>query len=143
MISTLIKKQFITFVNQYNLLYDKSMGNQYYGGVIWTNHALERMRERGVGQDMVLQAFNSPDRTQPGREKGTNQYQKRFGNSLVTAVGKQNDKNEWIIISAWIDPPLPGSDDAKRKFAYKTYQDATFWRKIWITVKRQLGLSKY
>ncbi len=124
-------------------MYDQNMASQYYGGAIWTNHALDRIRERGLSQDMASSAFNHPDRTTDGRELGTKQYQKRFGKSLVTIVAKQNDKSEWIILSCWVDPPLSGSDDERRRKNYQNYQKSTFWGKIWITVKNQLGLSRY
>lgn len=119
------------------------MASNHYRGVIWTNHALSRLTERGISQDYALKAFNTPDQTAEGREPGTTQYSKRFGNALITVVAKQNDKNEWLILSCWIDPPLRGSIDEKRRKGYQSYQKASFWMKVWITVKRQLGLSKY
>jgi hypothetical protein len=124
-------------------MYYLVMSNQYYGGVIWTNHALMRLKERGVSRDQVLSAFNHPERTEKSSNNNSFQYQKRFGNSLVTVVAKQNEKNEWIFLSVWVDPPLPGSEDDKRRKGYQRYQKATFWNKIWITLMRQIGLSKY
>lgn len=115
----------------------------YFGGAIWTNHALSRLGERGLTQDIASKTFNKPDSSSKGREIGTFQYQKRFDKSLVTVVAKQNDRSEWIILSCWVDPPLPGSADDKNRIAYKKYQKATSWEKIWIILKRQLGLSKY
>lgn len=111
--------------------------------MIWTNHALSRLGERGLTKDLASAAFNHPDSSKPGRENGTTQYQKRFGKSLVTVVAKQNEKSEWIVISCWIDPPLVGSEDEKKKIAYDKYQKASSIRKIWIAIKEQLGLSKY
>lgn len=125
------------------LCYDLLMGAEYYGGVIWTNHALRRMYERGVSRQIAYETFAHPDRTVAGREKETTQYQKRFDNSLVTVIAKQNATSEWVVLSAWMDPPLTGSEDDKRRIAYRNYQKASFWGKMWITVKRQLGLSKY
>lgn len=119
------------------------MAQNYFGGAIWTNHALSRLDERGLTQEMASRTFNKPDSSSQGREIGTLQYQKRFDKSIVTVVAKQNEKNEWIILSCWIDPPLPGSVDEKNRVAYKNYQKASSWRKIWITLKRQLGLSRY
>ena len=116
---------------------------QYYGGIIWTNHALKRMDERGLKQETAYDAFNHPDASQKGSERDSVQYRKKFGDKLVTVVAKQNEKNEWVIISAWIDPPMPGSIDEKRKAAYRNYQKASFWMKLFITLKRQLGISRY
>ncbi len=124
-------------------MYDQDMPSQYYGGAIWTNHALDRLNERGLTQDIASRAFNHPDRTIEGRESGTKQYQKRFDKSLVTVVAKQNEKSEWIILSTWVDPPMAGSKDERKRKNYHNYQKATFWGKIWIIVKNQLGLSRF
>lgn len=111
---------------------------QYYGNLIWTHHAIERMKARGLSQDMAGEAFRKPDKTIPGKTHGAFEYQKQFGSSRVTLIAKQNDKYEWIVLSAWIDPPLPGSPDAKQKVAYHQYQKASFWGKLWLTLKKQL-----
>lgn len=115
-------------------------GKQYYGGAIWTNHALGRLGQRGLTQELAWEAFNRPDREVKGREKGTMQYEKRFGRSLVTIIAKQNDKREWIIISCWVDPPLLGSIDIGKKEEYKKYQKASFLGKFLMTARKQLGL---
>ncbi len=112
---------------------------QYYGGAIWTHHAIDRMRNRGLSQDKAAQAFNHPDQSIKGKARGSVEYQKRFNTSLVTVIAKQNEKREWIILSCWIDPPLPGSIDAKEKERYWKYQKTGFWGKIWMVFKRQLG----
>lgn len=114
--------------------------NNHYGGVIWTNHALKRLYQRGLKQEKALEAFHSPDRTLIGKKSGTSEFQKRFGPSFVTIIATKNDHNEWIILSCWIDPPLPGSVDAQKKDAYKTYQKASFWKKFWIVLRQQIGI---
>lgn len=114
--------------------------NRVFGGAIWTNHALDRLRDRGLDQNMAGQAFNHPDRAFPGKQAGTTEYQKRFGNSLVTLIGKQNERNEWLILSAWIDPPLPGSIDFYKRQQWDRYKKAGFWGKMWITLLKQIGL---
>jgi hypothetical protein len=113
--------------------------NQYYGNAIWTNHALERLGQRGLSQDLAWQAFRYPDQSFQGKNPGTTEYQKKFGKSLVTIIAKQNEKREWIILSCWIDPPLPGSIDIKKQEDWKKYKKAGFWGKFWLTVKKQLG----
>lgn len=116
------------------------MPSNYYGGIIWTNHALDRLKRRGLTQDIAAEAFKYPDRTFQGKRAGTHEYQKRIGQSLVTLITTQNEKNEWIVLSAWIDPPLPGSADAKEKESYKRLQKASFLGKFWYTLLRQIGL---
>lgn len=113
-------------------------GSQYYGKAIWTNHALERLGQRGLSQYIAWQTLTSPDRAIPGKNNGTMEFQKQFGTSLVTVIAKKNDKGEWIVLSNWIDPPLPGTLDYYQKEEYKKYQKAGFWGKFWFTLKKQL-----
>lgn len=112
-------------------------------GLIWTTHALSRLTERRFTQHMARETFYQPDKVHPGREKGTTEYQKRFGQSRVTVIAKQNEQHEWIIISCWIDPPLPGTKDAMKKETYRRYQKAGFWKKVWMVILKQLGLLSF
>jgi hypothetical protein len=109
-----------------------------YNGLIWTNHALERLTQRGLSQSLASSAFHTPDKTIPNRD-GATEYQKRVENSLITLIVKKNERNEWLVLSAWIDPPLYGTHDWKKRENYRKYQKAGFWGKIWFTVLRQLG----
>lgn len=113
--------------------------NQYYGGLIWTHHALDRLMQRGLSQDAAWQVFKRPDATVKAKKGGT-EYRRKDGDLFVTLVAKQNQKREWVIISAWVDPPLPGSPDAKKQEAYRKYQKASGLVKLWLTLKRQIGL---
>lgn len=112
---------------------------QYYGGAIWTNHAIDRMRDRGLTQEQAWVAFRNPDSQNDGKNKGSKEFKKKIGESLVTLIANQNEKKEWIVISAWIDPPLPGSSDFKKNQQYKEYKNASFLRKFWISFLRQVG----
>ncbi len=110
-----------------------------FGGAIWTNHALERLDQRGMTQKMAYEAFQFPEKSLTGKQPGTVEYQRKFGNSLVTVIAKQNEKKEWLILSVWIDPPLAGSIDLAKKDWQKGYAKASFLRKFWLEVKKQLG----
>lgn len=113
---------------------------QHYHGVIWTNHAIDRMRGRGLSQEWAYESFAHADTTLKGKESGTLEYVKRYNQYQVTVIAKQNEKREWIIISAWIDPPMPGSIDTGKKEAYKKYQNASFWGKLLMTLRKQIGM---
>jgi len=115
------------------------MSNSHYGGVIWTNHALERLKRRGLSQDMAIQTFKHPDQSFSGNQSDSFVYEKKFDEKRVSVIAKQNEKNEWVIISCWMDPPMPGSPDAKEKKEYRQYQKASGWEKILLTIKKQLG----
>ncbi len=104
---------------------------QYFGGAIWTNHALERLRQRRLPQDTAWKAFQYPEKSIPGKQDGTVEYQRWFGKSLVTVIAKQNERKEWIILSCWVDPPIIGSFD---------HPNTSFWGKLWLELRRQIGI---
>jgi hypothetical protein len=81
-----------------------------------------------------------PDNAVKGKQQGTWEYTKRFGPSLVTVIATQSEKKEWLVLSNWIDPPLPGSIDIKKQEYWKQYKKAGFLGKFWLTLKKQLGL---
>ena len=112
--------------------------NKQYVGAIWTNHAMERLGQRGLSQELAGQTFVNPDKKVPGKLTGSYEFQKRFGPSLVTVIAKPNEQNEWIILSNWIDPPLPGTADEKKKIAYHKYQKASGWGKMWMLLLKQV-----
>jgi hypothetical protein len=110
-----------------------------FANLIFTNHALQRLKERKFMQDMAWKTITKPDSMIAGKRAGSKEFRKRFDESVVTVVATQNEKNQWVVISCWIDPPLPGTADYKKKQHYIAYQKAGFWGKLWLTVKSQLG----
>lgn len=86
-----------------------------HGGVIWTNHALERLKGRKIPQEIAWKAFRFPEVTQKGKASGSFEFIKKLDIYTVTVIAKKNDRREWVIVSCWIDPPLPGSVDLQRK----------------------------
>jgi hypothetical protein len=111
-----------------------------YGGVVWTNHALSRLKDRKLGQSLVLKAFLHPD-TQTKADQGATKYQKKIGGRKVSVIVKKGDDKKWLILSCWIDPPLAGSlDDKKQQWSLK-YKKSGFWGRVWLEVKRSFGLA--
>lgn len=113
------------------------MASQYYEDTIWTNHALERLSERGLSQNMAYEAFKRPDSSQKVRD-GAIEYRKQFGPQKVTLIVKQNDQSEYVVLSCWVDPPLPGSKDDQKHKRYQAYQKAGFWGKLWMGIQRDI-----
>jgi len=76
-----------------------------YGGVIWTNHALERLRERGISQGDAWATFNRPDQSRKGsNQKGSWVYYKTYGSEKIEVVAKKNEEGKWIVLSVWSRP---------------------------------------
>ena len=117
---------------------------QRYQGVIWTNHAIERMGQRKLSQEYAYQTFAHPDKQISGKQPGTIESQKQFGKHYVTVISKQNERGEWIVLSCWVDPPMHGTADYDKKQKYNKYRNeyrnASFWGKIWLEVKGLFGL---
>lgn len=116
------------------------MPSRVYHNLIWTNHALQRLEERKLSQEIAWTAFRYPDKVMKGRLSGSYEYQKRYQHSLITLIAKQNDRSQWVVLSAWIDPPLQGTWDAKKKAYWKEYQRAGFFGKWWVVFKQALHL---
>jgi hypothetical protein len=119
--------------------------------VVFTNHAIERMKERGISGDLAWQSVRRPDRTTPGKEKHTTEFIKYHNKHTITTIAKKNDLGEWVVLSAWIDPPLSGTADYWKKEKYhkkidklreldKKMEKASFWGKLWLTFRKQTGI---
>ena len=72
-----------------------------FGGVIWTNHALQRLKERNISQGDAWATFRRPEQSRYAESKGAWVYYKTYGNQKIEVVAKQNEKKEWIILSVW------------------------------------------
>ena len=80
--------------------------DNHFGGVIWTNHALQRLRERNIKQGDAWATWSRPDQSRAGSgvSQGAWVYYRTYGSTRIEVVAKQNEKKEWIIISVWSDP---------------------------------------
>lgn len=72
-----------------------------YGGVVWTNHALFRLNERGVKQGDAWAVWNRPDQSRYSKTQGAWIYYRTWNDTRIEVVAKQNEKKEWIILSVW------------------------------------------
>lgn len=75
-----------------------------YGGVIWTNHALQRLNQRGIKQGDAWATFQRPDQSRYASTKGAWIYYKTYGNEKIEVVAKQNERNQWVILTVWSRP---------------------------------------
>ena len=94
--------------------------DNHYGGVIWTNHALERLRERGIKQGDAWATWRSPEQSRKGAS-GNWVYYKTYGTERIEVVAKLNEKREWIILSVW-SKTIHGNQ--------KSAQKSSFWKNL-------------
>ncbi len=86
-----------------------------YGGVIWTNHALERLTQRGIKQGDAWATFMRPDQHRKGQAPGSWISYKTYGNEKIDVVAKKNDDGKWIILSVWSRPVFSGNPNSPPK----------------------------
>jgi len=87
-----------------------------FKGVMWTNHALARMRERGISQGDAWVTFNRPEdsREQSNKSgqktKGAWVYYRTYGDQRIEVVAKKNEEGKWVVLSVWSKQIQPGMD---------------------------------
>lgn len=108
--------------------------------LIFTNHALQRLDERAFSRSMVETTVSSPDSVGAGKNAGTLEYVRRFGEQRVTAVIGKGSQGEDLVLSCWVDPPVAGTADHHKKLRYIKYQRAGFWQKVLMDILQSFGL---
>lgn len=88
--------------------------NNRLGGVIWTNHALERLQEREISQSEAFVTFNNPTSTRYASTKNAWVFYRNFSKYRLEVVARQNYQKEWVIMSVW-EKPL-GRTEVKENF---------------------------
>lgn len=87
-----------------------------YGGVIWTNHALVRLSERGIKQGDAWAVWNRPEQSRYSNTKGAWIYYRTYGDERIEVVAKQDENKKWIILSVW----------SKKVFTHDKKQKSSF-----------------
>jgi len=103
--------------------------------IIFTKHVKTKMQSRnmkGVDIENTVTKYDKKSMT-----KETVEFYKKIGSYEYKVIAKENSK-DWIIISAWVNPPLPGSFDLVKKERYRKYLKANLIGKIWMQTKRSL-----
>lgn len=108
--------------------------------IVFTKHALQRLDQRAFPQRYVEDAIFKPDTVTAGQQKGTLEYQRKFEGKKVTAIVGKGGKGEDVVLSCWIDPPIYGTSDYKKKERYRKYQKAGFWGKVMMDILSSFGL---
>lgn len=78
------------------------MGQNYHQ-LVFTNHALERLRLRSLSQAQVEQVITQPDQIQPGKKADTTKFLKTLNQRRIQVIAsKLKAKDKWLIISVWV-----------------------------------------
>lgn len=111
------------------------MVNKY----IWTNHALQRLKERKIPRNLINQALYHPDNTLYQNKYVIEQQSRNTGRTTAVII-KTHDNGDKIILSCWVNPPFPGTRDYILRKRYLAMQKAPFMKKLWLTLLNKLGL---
>lgn len=111
--------------------------------LIWTHHARQRLKERGISQSMIEETIRHPITKRPAKRPKSQEFRRKFAGRTLSVVAQLKTHDEWRVLSCWLNPPLQGTVDWKEYKRYhqyrREYAQAGFWRKFWLVLKRQLG----
>ena len=88
--------------------------DNHYGGVIWTNHALARLKERGIKQGDAWATWRNPQESRKGTVNGSWVYYRTYGNVKIEVVAKQNEKKAKVVMAT---VRVPDFDDWRHCFS--------------------------
>jgi len=73
----------------------------YFQNLIFTNHAIKRLYDRGIAQSDAWYTFKHADGVLPGKSPGAKKFYKTYGKQKIEVVAKKNEKGQWVILSCW------------------------------------------
>lgn len=76
----------------------------YYKGIIFTNHALDRLKERGISQGDAWATLVHPQESRKATTKNAWVFYRTYGSNKIEVVASQNEKKEWVVLSVWSRP---------------------------------------
>lgn len=109
-----------------------------YKDIIFTNHALQRLRRRRISQAMAAQALQKPDERQ-SEAAGKIRFEKSIQSRKVQVVARYlEDEKQWLVLTAWVR----GEDDPRPWWLHVLllpyYVLWGGWRGVrWLIAKRQ------
>ena len=78
------------------------MGQNYHQ-LIFTDHALERLRLRSLSKAQVEQVITQPDQTQAGKKAGTIKFLKTLHQRQIQVIAsKLKTEDKWLVVSVWV-----------------------------------------
>jgi hypothetical protein len=99
-----------------------------YNGLIFTNHAIERMRQRRIKQGDAYATFKRADLSKKASTPGGYVYYRRWGNRQIEVVTKKNDRGEWVVLSVW--------DKDVNRMRENGPEPKSFWRTLFYWIKK-------
>jgi hypothetical protein len=85
-----------------------------FNGVIFTNHALDRLRERNIKQGDAWATLSNPQSSREAQRKGSWVFYRTYGDRTIEVVASRSQKKEWIVLSVWDKPAVKGVRQFKK-----------------------------
>lgn len=102
----------------------------------YSTHLGQRLVERRITRDQVDLTIARPESVENSRDG--KRYKRAFGTQTLTAVVVTTQSGQQLVVSAWIDPPNPGTKDARKKALYQRYRKAKGLMKWWYALRLAL-----
>jgi hypothetical protein len=74
--------------------------NRSYKNLVFTKHALERLKDRTITQDAIYQTVLAPD--QSFAQKDNTKFTRTIGGRLIHVVASSIENHQWLIVSVWV-----------------------------------------
>ena len=91
------------------------MDNKYLD-IIFTNHAIVRLYNRGISQSDAYDTLKNYDEIKEGNTLGSKKFCKNYGEQRIEIVAKKNDRDQWLILSCWSRYPGQKNDFKPKEF---------------------------
>lgn len=99
-----------------------------YRGLVWTDHALKRLKERGIAQGDAWATWSRPAQSRHATIKGAWIYFRTFDKTKIEVVAKK-EKGKWVVLSVW-SRPLWGKP--KKSESFLTF----LFKRIWASISK-------
>lgn len=92
-----------------------------FGGLIWTNHALERLSQRGIKQGDAWATWSRPDQSRKGASGDSWVYYRTWGDERIEVVTKKNERGETLVLSVWSKKTYGKPKESFLRFLLRKY----------------------
>lgn len=96
-----------------------------YLGIIFTDHAINRLYNRNIDQYDAWYTVKNHDGAASGKTDGSKKFFKNYKDQRIEVIAKKNRQGEWVVLSCWAKnqgtgkPIFRKDKDAIEKFITK------------------------
>ncbi len=99
-----------------------------FNGVVFTNHALERLEQRNIKQGDAWATLSHPGSSREAQRKGSWVFYRTYGDRTIEVVASKNERGEWVVLSVWDKPVGQMKSGAKIK-------STSIWKRVLLELK--------